>query len=86
MNLRAEFMNSGINFMNSEAKWMNSNPGTGPYPAIRKPSPLTGTGNGGACYAIGLSQPAAAAAERGTANAVEHESPASKGPQRIAPQ
>ena len=46
MNLRAEFMNSGINFMNSEAKWMNSNPGTGPYPAIRKPSPLTGTGNG----------------------------------------
>ncbi|MEZ4791308.1 MAG: hypothetical protein R2811_15030 [Flavobacteriales bacterium] len=72
--------------MNSEAKLMNSNPGTSAYPAIRKPFLTTGTGNGGACYAIGSSQPAAAAAERGTANNLEHESPASKGLQRIAPQ
>ena len=86
MNLGAAFMNASLKFMNSVAKLMNSKPGMGAYRAIRKPSPLTGTGNGGACYAIGLSQPAAAAAERGTAKAVEHESPASKGPQRIAPQ
>ena len=86
MNLRAGLMNPGVKFMNSEAKLMSSKPGMGAYLAIRKPSPTTGTGNGGACYAIGLSQPAPAAAERGTAKAIEHESPASRGLRRIAPQ
>lgn len=86
MNLGAAFMNASVKFMNSVVQLMNSNPGMGSYPAIRKPSPTKGTGNGGTCYAIGLSQPAAAATERGTANNLEHESPASKGLQRIAPQ